>query len=41
MAEATGDLIFWAEPDGTFVGKDVEKLLVYSNDFPVVFGTRT
>jgi glycosyltransferase involved in cell wall biosynthesis len=41
MAEATGDLILWAEPDGTFVGKDVEKLLVYSNDFPVVFGTRT
>ncbi len=41
MAEATGDLILWAEPDGTFVGKDVEKLLVYSSDFPVVFGTRT
>jgi glycosyltransferase involved in cell wall biosynthesis len=41
MAEASGDLILWAEPDGTFVGKDVEKLLVYSNDFPVVFGTRT
>ncbi|HEX6289948.1 MAG TPA: glycosyltransferase family 2 protein [Herpetosiphonaceae bacterium] len=41
MAEATGDLILWAEPDGTFVGKDVEKLLVYSGDFPVVFGTRT
>ena len=41
MAEATGDLIIWAEPDGTFVGKDVQRLLVYTNDFPVVFGTRT
>lgn len=41
MAEATGDLICWAEPDGTFVGKDIQKLLIYSNDFPVVFGTRT
>lgn len=41
MAEATGDLIMWAEPDGTFAGRDVEKLLVYTHDFPVVFGTRT
>ena len=41
MAEATGDLIIWAEPDGTFVGKDVARLLVYMDDFPVVFGTRT
>jgi len=41
MAEATGDLILWAEPDGTFVGADVQKLLVYTDDFPVVFGTRT
>ena len=41
MAEATGDLVLWAEPDGTFVGADVQKLLVYTNDFPVVFGTRT
>jgi glycosyltransferase involved in cell wall biosynthesis len=41
MAEATGDLIVWAEPDGTFVGKDLQKLLIYSDDFPVVFGTRT
>ena len=41
MAEATGDLIVWAEPDGTFVGNDVQRLLVYTNDFPVVFGTRT
>jgi len=41
MREATGDLLIWAEPDGTFVGRDVMKLLAYSEDFDVVFGTRT
>jgi glycosyltransferase involved in cell wall biosynthesis len=41
LREARGDLIIVAEPDGTFVGSDVYKLLVYSDDFPVVFGTRT
>ena len=41
LKEARGDLIIVAEPDGTFVGADVYKLLVYSDDFPVVFGTRT
>ena len=35
------DLIILTEPDGTFSPKDVEKFLVYSEDFPVVFGTRT
>ena len=41
LQEATGDLIFTAEPDGTFAGKDVIKLLAYADDFDVVFGTRT
>ncbi len=41
LAEATGDLLIIAEPDGTFVGNDVIKLLAYSDDVPVVFGTRT
>jgi glycosyltransferase involved in cell wall biosynthesis len=41
MDEAIGDLIILAEPDGTFSGGDVVKLLAYSNDMPVVFGTRT
>jgi len=41
MAEATGDLIILAEPDGTFSGRDVVKLLAYSDDMPAVFGTRT
>jgi glycosyltransferase involved in cell wall biosynthesis len=35
------DLIVMAEPDGTFSGHDLLKLLAYSEDVPVVFGTRT
>lgn len=41
MREATGDLVILAEPDGTFMGKDILKLLVYSDDFQLVMGTRT
>ncbi|HRK36187.1 MAG TPA: glycosyltransferase family 2 protein, partial [Candidatus Hydrogenedentes bacterium] len=41
LAEATGDILIIAEPDGTFSGHDVTKLLAYSEDVPVVFGTRT
>jgi len=41
MKEATGDLIVTVEPDGTFVARDIEKLLLYGEDFDVVFGTRT
>jgi len=40
LAEASGDLIVMAEPDGTFLGKDILKLLAYANDFDVVLGTR-
>jgi glycosyltransferase involved in cell wall biosynthesis len=39
--EATGDLIVVAEPDGTFRGNDVPKLLAYSDEFDVVYGSRT
>lgn len=35
------DLLIIAEPDGTFDGRDVTKLLAYSDDFDTVFGTRT
>lgn len=35
------DLIITAEPDGTFDGRDVTKLLAYSDDFDTVFGSRT
>ncbi len=35
------DLIIIAEPDGTFDGNDVVKLLAFSDDFDIVFGSRT
>ncbi len=38
---ATGDMIVIAEPDGTFVGKDLIKLLVFSDEYDAVWGTRT
>jgi glycosyltransferase involved in cell wall biosynthesis len=41
LREATGDLVITAEPDGTFVGRDVMKLLAYADDFEMVCGTRT
>ena len=41
FAEAKGDILIVAEPDGTFSGHDVVKMLAYSDDVPVVFGTRT
>jgi glycosyltransferase involved in cell wall biosynthesis len=41
LDEATGDLLIISEPDGTFSGHDVYKMLAYSDDVPVVFGTRT
>ncbi len=39
--ECDADLIVLSEPDGTFSGHDLIKLLAYSDDVPVVFGTRT
>ena len=41
LREATGDVVILAEPDGTFMGRDVLKLLAYSEDFDMVCGTRT
>jgi glycosyltransferase involved in cell wall biosynthesis len=41
LLEASGELIVVAEPDGTFLAKDIFKLLVYSDECDVVFGTRT
>jgi len=39
--ECTGDLIAVCEPDDTFVAQDLLKLLEFSNDVEVVYGTRT
>jgi glycosyltransferase involved in cell wall biosynthesis len=41
LIEADGELVVLAEPDGTFLPEDLTKLLVYSNECDVVFGTRT
>jgi len=39
--ETSGDLVIVSEPDGTFRGRDVFKLLSYSEEFDVVYGSRT
>lgn len=41
LEKAKGDLIIISEPDGTFMGEDVLKLLAYANQFEVVLGSRT
>jgi glycosyltransferase involved in cell wall biosynthesis len=41
LKEAQSDYIVLAEPDGTFMGADVAKLLAYAGDFEMVCGTRT
>jgi len=41
LSKATGDILIMSEPDGTFIAKDILKLLQYSDEFDVVFGTRT
>jgi len=41
LREATTDIIVLCEPDGTFVAKDIVKLLSYSEEFDMVCGTRT
>ncbi len=41
MDYCRADLNILSEPDGTFSGHDVEKLLAYSDDKPIVLGTRT
>lgn len=41
LEQATGDYLIISEPDGTFDGHDVVKLLAYARDFDYVLGTRT
>jgi glycosyltransferase involved in cell wall biosynthesis len=41
LREAAGDLVALVEPDGTFLPSDLLKLLAYSDECDVVFGTRT
>ena len=41
LAEATGDLVAVCEPDETFLAKDLLKLLVFSDEVDIVYGSRT
>lgn len=41
LKEAKGDIVVICEPDGTFVPDDLEKLLAYTRDFDIVYGSRT
>jgi glycosyltransferase involved in cell wall biosynthesis len=41
LEESAGDYLIISEPDGTFSGRDVIKLLAYGDDFDYVLGTRT
>ncbi len=41
IKQTKADLIIIAEPNGAFKGQDVLKLLAYSDDFDMVFGSRT
>lgn len=41
LREASGDYVIVSEPDGTFRGRDVRKLLAFAEDFEVVYGSRT
>jgi glycosyltransferase involved in cell wall biosynthesis len=39
--EADGDFVIVSEPDGSFRGHDIHKVLAYAQDFEVVYGSRT
>jgi glycosyltransferase involved in cell wall biosynthesis len=39
--EASGDILVVCEPDDTFLSHDIYKLLAYSEDVDIVYGSRT
>jgi glycosyltransferase involved in cell wall biosynthesis len=41
LAEAKGEYVILAEPDGTFMAQDLLKLLSYADEFDMVLGSRT
>ena len=41
LRESTAEIVITCEPDGTFSSNDIIKLLVYSDDHDIVFGSRT
>src|SRR5262245_228436 len=41
FSEASGDLIVVCEPDDTFLANDIFKLLEFTSDVGIVYGSRT
>lgn len=41
LREAVGYYLLVSEPDGTFLARDINKLLAYADDVDVVYGSRT
>ncbi len=41
VERAHGSLVIFMDPDGSYPAQEIEKLLAYSNDYDVVFGSRT
>ena len=41
LRESTGEYVVVCEPDGTFLAKDIFKLLAFADEFDVVYGSRT
>ncbi len=41
FVEASGDILVVCEPDDTFLAHDIYKLLAYSDDVDIVYGSRT
>jgi glycosyltransferase involved in cell wall biosynthesis len=41
LKKATGDLVVICEPDDTFLADDIYKLLSFSSDVDIVYGSRT
>lgn len=41
LREAVGHYLVVSEPDGTFLARDVDKLLAFADDVDVVYGSRT
>ena len=41
LQESSGDYVVVCEPDGTFLAKDIFKLLAFADEFDVVYGSRT
>jgi glycosyltransferase involved in cell wall biosynthesis len=41
LQDAVGDFVVIVEPDGTFLARDIIKLMAFSSDFSIVFGSRT